>query len=64
MRHSLALGERGEMHYSKVGERLPGMVFCNKNLQMVFDIPADECHMFHHTFQEKPCPAPSRMNAL
>lgn len=64
MCHSLVLGEIGETHYSKVVEGSPGKVFCNKNLQMISDVSPDECHMFHHTFQEKPCPALYRMNAL
>lgn len=46
MCHSLVLGEMGETHYSKVGEGSPAKVFCNKNLQMIFDVSPDECHVF------------------
>lgn len=63
-RATLVLGKIGETRYSKVGEGSPGKVFCNKNLQMIFDVSPDECHLLHHTFQEKPSPALSRMNAL
>ena len=64
MSHTPVLGKVGETRYSKVQEGSPGKVFCNKNLQMIFDIFPGEYHMFHHAFQEKPSPALPRMNAL